>query len=274
MCRARSAPRRGRVRVTVEVRVRVAIHRLLREPVKLRDEHRRKILQTIFRLHAREVAAVVHELVCDLVNDERRARVRRERVERVLQKLTLFCGLKDAERDPGDNIVAVRDAAQRKLGRELGCIAVQDRDAPIAAELLAEMPRELRVELEEQQPRIRVHPPRELTGVAAFARPEFRDHPRGAQVHFRGDLANERLRTRHDRGDLKWMFDKSLQEYGAHGTRKRGASSSGCGEDVQRDDTEFFFYINGTDSFDKKWRVRAFSLLFIPKQMVNTVFLE
>src|SRR4051812_38308397 len=48
-------------------------------------EHRRDILEAVFRLHTREVATVVQQLVRDLINDERRLGVRRERVEGRLQ---------------------------------------------------------------------------------------------------------------------------------------------------------------------------------------------
>ena len=182
----------------------MSVQRLLRVRLeKLRDEHRRDIPQAPLALGAREMVAVAAgaQLVCDLVDDERRVRLGREHRVGVVEDLALFRLVQNAERDAGHDIVAMREALFREHLGELHAVVVVDADARVVCELFAEVVAEFGINLEEHQVRIRAHPLRDFAGVAALAGAEFRDNARAAVIHLVGHLANERFGTRHDRSD-------------------------------------------------------------------------
>ncbi len=66
-------------------------------------------------------------------------------------------------------------------------------DARIAGKLPFQRARERRVELKQEQMRIRCHPPRDLTRVDALTRAVFRNHARFGEVHFARDAFHQRL---------------------------------------------------------------------------------
>ena len=134
---------------------------------------------------------MVHELIRHLIDDERRAGMRRERVEGVLQELPLFCGFEDAERNAGNDIVAVFDAAFGQLGGELRRVLMEHGHPRVATELLLKMLRQFRVEFKKEQARVGVHPVDDLASVATLSGAKFGDHPRSTEVHSAGYLSDQ-----------------------------------------------------------------------------------
>ena len=63
----------------------------------------------------------------------------------------------------------------------------------ISCKLSFQCARECRVELEQEQMRIRGHSSRDLTRVHPFTRTVFRDHPRLGEIHFTGHPFYHRL---------------------------------------------------------------------------------
>src|SRR6187551_3227151 len=76
--------------------------------VKDGDEHRRDILQNVFRLGAIEQGRVLPQLVRDLINNE--AASVGQRFVRLLQESALFLNRQNAEGDSRKDVIAVRDA--------------------------------------------------------------------------------------------------------------------------------------------------------------------
>src|SRR5712691_4331117 len=97
---------------------------------KYGDEHRRDILQEIFRVRALEKFGVLLQLVRHLINDETAAG--RERVMRFLQERAFLVDLEDAERDAGKDVIAMRETAAREFLWQPGRVSVHHMDAPIA----------------------------------------------------------------------------------------------------------------------------------------------
>ena len=104
------------------------------------DEHRRNILQAILRFGAIEKGGVLPKLVRHLVNDEGAAGP--ERVVSVLEKGAFLFDLENAERDAGEDVIALRDAAAAQLLGEAGGVAIDDVDARIVGKLPLEVARE------------------------------------------------------------------------------------------------------------------------------------
>src|SRR5450631_1468229 len=132
-----------------------------------RDEHRRNILEKILRLRALEERGVLAQFVRDLVDDEVAAV--RERLVCFLQQGPLLPDFKNAERDSGENVVAVRDAPALQLLRQTRGIPIDDMDARVIRELAAEIPGKGGIQLEKEQLRTRWHPAGNLSRVDAFA---------------------------------------------------------------------------------------------------------
>ena len=128
----------------------------------------------------REQRRVLLQLVRDLINDETTAG--RERVVRLLQELTFLVDLEYAERDPGENIVAVRETQALQLLRQTGCISVDHVDTRVIGELALQIARESGIELEQKQMRARIHSTRDLARVNAFARTIFGDYSRQPKI--------------------------------------------------------------------------------------------
>ena len=72
--------------------------------MKNRDEHRRDILQEIFRFGALENGGVLPQFVGDLVNDELAVPALARRT--FSQQRALLIDLENAERDAGKNVIA------------------------------------------------------------------------------------------------------------------------------------------------------------------------
>jgi len=163
-----------------------------RQPaLKNSDEHWRDILQEVFRFRMLEKCGVLLQFVGDLINDETAAR--RERIIRFSQERAFLVDLENAERNSGKDIVAASDAATFELVRQRSCITMDHMHARIARELPLKSARERRVELEQEQMRIRIHPARDLARVHAFTRAVLGDHTRLAKIHFAGDAFHQCL---------------------------------------------------------------------------------
>src|SRR4030081_702073 len=111
-----------------------------------RDEHRRNILQNIFRFRFLEERGVLLQLVRHLINDETAAG--RERLVRFPQKGKFLVDLKNTERDPGDNVITLRDAASLHFLRQMRCVLINHMDAGIVYKLASEIAREGGIDFE------------------------------------------------------------------------------------------------------------------------------
>src|SRR4030095_10863777 len=81
---------------------------------KNRDEHRRNILQEIFRLRFRsKVGGVLTQFVCHLVDYEGTAGG--EGVGGLSQEIAFFLDLQNAERNAGNDVIAICNTASRQL---------------------------------------------------------------------------------------------------------------------------------------------------------------
>src|SRR5436309_15887969 len=134
--------------------------------VKYRDKHWRDILQKIFRFVALENGGVLPQLIGDLINDK--LAVRLKRVVRLSQQCALLLDLENAERNAGENVITRSEAAAFQLIRQRGCIAMDHVHATIACKLPFQCARECRVELVQEQMRIRSQSSRDLTRAHAF----------------------------------------------------------------------------------------------------------
>src|SRR6267143_5400925 len=95
-------------------------------------------------------------------------------------------------------------------------VVIDDMNARIVTKLALQIARESRVELKEQQLTIPPHPARDFARMHAFTGAVLGDHARAVEIHFVGDAFDQRLGTRHDRGDLERALQESLEEKGAH----------------------------------------------------------
>src|ERR1700751_3640346 len=135
--------------------------------MKYRDKHWRDILQKIFRFVALEDGGVLPQLVGDLVNDK--LAVRLKRIVRFSQQCALLLDLENAKRNAGENVIARSESAAFQFVRQRGRIPMDHVHATISCKLSFQCAREGRIELEQQQMRIRSHPSRDLTRVHPFA---------------------------------------------------------------------------------------------------------
>ncbi len=180
------------------------------------DEHRRNILQKIFRFRLVEKSSVLFQLIRHLINDETAARF--ERVVRLLQKLPFLFDLENAERNAGENVIAITDAAARQYFRQRGSISVKNMDARVAGKLPAQIAGERGIEFEEQKFRIRAHAAGDLARVHAFTRPVFGDDAGTTEIDLFGDAFDQGLGTGNNGSDLKGPLQESLKEQNAHGS--------------------------------------------------------
>ena len=179
-----------------------------------RDEHWRNILEKILRLHAIEDGSMLAQFVRDLVDDEVAAV--RERLICFRQQRSLFFDFENAERDSGENVVAVRDAAALQLLQQTRGIPIDNMDARVIRKLATEIPGKSGVQLEQEQSGTGRHPARNFSRVNAFTRAIFGDHARLAKIHLARHLLHKRFRAWSDRRDLKRTLQKPLEEESAH----------------------------------------------------------
>src|SRR6266404_534045 len=182
--------------------------------LKHRDEHRRNILQKIFRLRVLENFRVLLQFVRDLVNDETAAS--RERVMRLPEQGAFLVDLKNTEGNSGHDVIAGVDPTAMQFTVQMCRIIVDHVHARIVAELPPEIARKSGINFKQEQLTILTHPARDLAGMHAFTWPVFGDHAGLFEINLVRDAFNQRFRARHDRGDLKWTFQESLEEKGAH----------------------------------------------------------
>ena len=97
------------------------------------DEHRRNILQAILRFRAIKEGGVLPEFVSHLVDDK--GTPRPERVISILQQSALLFYLKNAKRNSGKNIVALRDTMPGHFLWKSGGIAIDHMYARIVGKL-------------------------------------------------------------------------------------------------------------------------------------------
>src|SRR5215471_3851302 len=181
------------------------------------DEHRRNILQEIFRLGVLEKGGVLFQFVCHLINDETAAG--RERIMCFLQKRAFLIDLENTKRDAGKNVIAFGNAAALQFAGQRGRIAMDHVQTWIAGKLPFKVACERRIELEQEQMRIRAHSSRDLARMHAFTWTVLRDHAGLAEIHFAGDAFHQRFRAGDDRRNLKWPLQEALEKQHTHETR-------------------------------------------------------
>src|SRR5262249_20056636 len=115
-----------------------------------------------------------------------------------------------------------------QLERQRGGIAVDHVNTPIGCKLPFQRARERRVEFEQEQMRISCHPSRNRTRVHALARAVFRDHPWLGEIHFASDAFHQRPRAWHNRRDLEWALQETLEKQCAHKSSDVRLSRSCC----------------------------------------------
>ena len=174
------------------------------------DEHRRNILQAIFRVRLFEERGVLLQLVSHLINNKGAAV--RKRVVRFLQKRALFIDIQDTERNPGQDVIAARRSRAAAVHREGRRRRDCRRGRAGRGKLTLKIPGKRRVQLENKQLCVRPHPTRDLAGMYAFARPVFGDHPRLGEIDLVGNPLNQSARTGNDRSHLKWLLKEAFKE--------------------------------------------------------------
>jgi hypothetical protein len=138
--------------------------------------------------------------------------MRRERVECLFQQAALFADLEDAEGDAGEDIVAMGDVPLREFGRQALGVRVDDFHPRVPRELVPEMPRKVRIQLEKEEFGVGMHPFGDLPAVAALARAELGDGARNGEIELAGNPADQRAGTGHDGSDLHWLFEELFKE--------------------------------------------------------------
>src|SRR5437016_7982879 len=182
--------------------------------LKNRDEHRRNVLQEVFRFGTVENLSVLLQLVRDLINDKPTASC--ECVMGLLEQSALLVDLQNAKRDAGNNIVARVDAASAQFQRQVRSVVVDHMHARIPSKLTLQIARESSVELKEKQSAIRSHPARDLARMHSFAGTVLRDHARLVKIDFIGHAFDQRPGTGYNRCDLERALQESFEEKGAH----------------------------------------------------------
>src|ERR1041385_3646965 len=132
------------------------------------NEHRRNILQAILRFRVLEQRGVLSEFVRYLIDDE--AAARRERVVGFPQERPFFVDLQNAERDAGEDVVAVGETETLQFLRKPRRITMNDVDPGIISELPFQIARESRIQFEQKQVRVNAHPAGDPARVDTFAR--------------------------------------------------------------------------------------------------------
>ena len=127
----------------------------------------------------------------------------RERIVGFLQERAFLVDLENAERNAGENVIALRDAAALQFLGETGGVAIDHMDARIVGELPFEIARERGIQFEEKQLRIRPHPAAQSRANGRL-RPGRTRRSRGlAEIDLARDSFDERLGAGDDRSDLK-----------------------------------------------------------------------
>ena len=127
-----------------------------------------------------ENRGVLAQFVCHLINDEARRRARGPRVFSA-SRARFFLIFKNAERNSGDDVIAVRDARRSQFTRsESRGICIDHVHARIIGELPAEIAGKGGIQFEQKQLRIRPHPARNLARMHPFARAVLGNDPRPA----------------------------------------------------------------------------------------------
>ena len=90
-------------------------------------------------------------------------------------------------------------------------------NAWIIRKLSLQITRECRIQLKQEQMRVRSHPSRDFARVHAFTRPVLSDDAWPSEIHLTGDAFHHRSRAGNDRGDLKWTLQEPLEKECAHG---------------------------------------------------------
>jgi len=178
------------------------------------DEHRRNILQTILGFRTVEKGGMLPEFISHLVNDE--GATGTEGVVCILEQSAFLFNLENAEWDAGENVIALRDTAEGQLLGETGCVAIDHVDARVVGELPFEITREGRVEFEEEQLRISIHPGRQFARVDAFAGTELSNGAPLTEIDLARDPLHERFGAGDDGSDLKRFLQKPLEKQCAH----------------------------------------------------------
>src|SRR5512132_334021 len=204
----------GEARTAFRLRGRASTALCRRYFVKYRDKHWRDILQKIFRFVALENGGVLPQLIGNLVNDK--LAIRLKRIVRLSQQCAFLLNLENAKRNAGENVIARSESAAFQLERQRGRIAMNHMHASIACKLPFQCSCQRRVEFKQEQMRIRCHPSRNLTRVHAFTRAVLRDHARSTEIHFARDTFYQRLGTGHDRRDLEWTLQETLEKQCTH----------------------------------------------------------
>src|SRR5437868_4303784 len=102
------------------------------------DEHRWNIREKILRLHAFKKRGVLSEFIRDLVDDEATAVSKRLICFR--EQCSLFFDFENAERDSGENIIAVRDAPALQLLQQTRSVPIYNMDTRVIRKLATQIP--------------------------------------------------------------------------------------------------------------------------------------
>src|SRR2546422_9828334 len=178
--------------------------------VKNGDEHRRNILQKIFRLRFVEESGVLFQLIRHLINNKTAAGI--QRVVRFLEKASLLADLENAERNSGKNVIAMADASPRALVGQGGRIRMENMHARVVRKLPAEIARKSSIEFEEQEFRVRPQAARDFARMHTLARSVLGDDARTTKIYFVRHALDQRLGARDNGSDLKWALQKSFKE--------------------------------------------------------------
>src|SRR5260370_31765638 len=161
-----------------------------------------------------EKRRVLLQFVSDLVNDENA--VRRERIIRFPKERPFLLDLQNAKRYARKDVITGSDAVAFQLEWQRRCISMDYMNTWIICKLSLQITRERRVQLKQEQMRVRTHSSRDFARVHAFAWAVLGDHPMLAEIHLTGDAFHHRSRAGNDRDDLKWTLQVPLEKECAH----------------------------------------------------------
>ena len=131
------------------------------------------------------------QFISDLVNDETAAL--RERVMGLPEKRPFLLNVENAERNARKNVIALGEAAPLQLTRQSGGVRVNHMHTWIVCELSLQIASEGRIQLEQEQMRIRTHPSRDFARVHAFTWAVFCNHARPVEIHLTGHAFHHRF---------------------------------------------------------------------------------
>src|SRR6266481_4480683 len=116
-----------------------------------------------------------------------------------------------------NDVITGSDAVAFQFEWQRSRVTMDYMNTWIICKLSLQITRERRIQLKQEQMRIRSHPSRDFARVHAFTRPVLGDDAWPREIHLTGDAFHHRSRAGNNGGDLKRTLQAPLEKKCAHG---------------------------------------------------------